>query len=161
ASEILTSAGRIFPATASKVVLEAKLIDGSIIAGETKISKSTTRIDRIRVKPRRPRPLPETLAAIEEADLITLGPGSLFTSVVPNLLVAGIPDAIRQSRAIKAYFCNLMWQPGETMNFSASDHVVAIHKHAGGKLLDAVFVNTAPISAPLRHLYALQKVRPV
>ena len=103
----------------------------------------------------------DTLAAIAQADLITLGPGSLFTSVIPNLLVEGISAAIRRSPALKAYFVNLMWQPGETVNFSASDHIRAIHKHAGGKLIDCAIVNMAPIQMAARKRYERQQALPV
>ena len=108
------------------------------------------------------RPLREALEAIRAADLITLGPGSLYTSVVPNLLVSGIPAAIRESRALKAYFVNLMSQPGETTSFTASDHVRAIGDHAGGgKLLDYAVVSTSRISPALRLRYAEQNAAPV
>ncbi len=160
-SEVLASCGRIYPSTASNVSLQAWLDDGSIVTGETKISASKIPIRRIALKPRRCLPLPETLRAIKEADLICLGPGSLFTSVIPNLLVQGIPQAIRRSRARKCYFVNLMWQPGETMEFKASDHVNAITKHAGGALIDTVVVNTRPITGSLRRRYAAGKVFPV
>jgi len=160
-SEVLAISGRIFPSTASNVVLQAKLEDGTIITGETCISKSKSRIHSILLKPQKPLPLSETIRAIEEADLITLGPGSLFTSVVPNLLVQGISEAIARSIAMKAYFCNLMWQPGETMHFRASDHVMEINKHAGAPIVDCVIVNTKPVGAPLRKLYAREQARPV
>jgi uncharacterized cofD-like protein len=101
------------------------------------------------------------LEAIEHADLITLGPGSLYTSVIPNVLVEGMAGAIRKSGAIKAYFVNLMWQPGETMEFTASDHVRALHKHAGGKLVDYVVLNNQPVKASLRRRYARQEAKPV
>jgi len=159
--EILAGAGRIYPSTAENVALAARLEDGTVVSGETRISKSRSRIQSVVLRPRKPRPLPETLEAIAEADVITLGPGSLFTSVLPNLLVDGIAEAIRASRAIKAYFCNLMWQPGETIQFKASDHVAAIHKHARGQLLDAIIVNTQPIGEALRERYASQKALPV
>jgi len=160
-SEVLASLGRIYPATNANVVLEAELEDGSILRGETKIGKSRSSIRQVRLKPRLSKPLPETLAAIEAADLITLGPGSLFTSVIPNLLVKGIPTAIQRSRALKAYFVNLMWQPGETIGFRASDHVEAIHRHAGRHLIDVAVVNTRSISARQRRKYAAQNVRSV
>lgn len=160
-SEILRIEGRIYPATAANIVLEAVLEDGSSVVGESKISKSRGRIDTIHLRPRKCKPLPETLAAIEEADLITLGPGSLFTSVIPNLLVEGIPDAIRRSPAVKAYFVNLMWQPGETMSFTASDHVCAINKHAEGNVLDYVVLNTRPIRRSLKRRYASMEAKPV
>jgi uncharacterized cofD-like protein len=160
-SEVLASLGRIYPSTNTNVVLEAELEDGSVIKGETKISKSRSRIRRIQLQPRHCRPLPETLAAIEDADLITFGPGSLFTSLIPNLLVDGIVGAIQRSRALTAYFVNLMWQPGETIGFRASDHVEAIHLHAGTQLIDVAVVNTRAITARQRRRYAAQKVRPV
>lgn len=160
-SKALKIAGSIYPSTAANVQLEAELADGRIVRGETRISKSRRRIERIRLIPARVKPLPETLRAIAEADLITLGPGSLFTSVIPNLLVSGIPKAIRESRAVKAYFVNLMWQPGETIDFKASDHVRAIRKHARAKLIDYAVVNTSSIGAAALKRYALQNVKPV
>jgi uncharacterized cofD-like protein len=160
-SEVLASLGRIYPSTGSNVMLEAELENGRIIAGETRISKSRSRIKRIRMRPRVCKPLPETLEAIEQADLITLGPGSLFTSVIPNVLVRGIPEAIRRSQALRAYFVNLMWQPGETIGFLASDHVGAINRHAGFKLFDVVVVNTRSISPRQRRKYAAQEVQSV
>jgi len=116
---------------------------------------------QIRLQPCRVRPLKETLAAIESADLITIGPGSLFTSIIPNLLVSGIPQAIRKSRAHKAYFVNLMTQPGETTNFTAPDHVIAMDAHAGGKLLDSVVVSTSRISPAVKRRYAEQNATPI
>ena len=106
-------------------------------------------------------PLPETLEAIAKADLITLGPGSLYTSVIPNLLVTGIPSAIRKSSALKAYFVNLMWQPGETINFAASHHLQALHNHAGSSIVDCVVLNTAKIPTELKKKYARAHVMPV
>jgi uncharacterized cofD-like protein len=129
--------------------------------GETAISRSRQRIRSVRLKPRKVRPLSDTLTAIAEADVITLGPGSLFTSVIPNLLVDGISSAICRSPAVKTYFVNLMWQPGETTGFRASDHVRAIHQHAGGKLLDYVVVNMRPITPALKKRYARESALPV
>ncbi len=160
-SEVLKIAGRIYPSTEKNVALEAVLENGAIVRGETRISRSRLPIETIRLQPRRCRPHPATLAAIAAADLITLGPGSLFTSVIPNLLVEGIPQAIRNSRAVKAYFVNLMWQPGETTNFTASDHIRAIQKHARGNLLDFAIINTRPIRPALRRRYAHQDALPV
>lgn len=160
-SEILASSGRIFPSTASNVVLQAKLANGETVTGETNISRSTSRIRTISLNPKKPLPLPETLRAIAEADLITFGPGSLFTSVIPNLLVDGIPDAIENSIAVKAYYCNLMWQPGETTHFRASDHVAAIHKHARHRVLDYIIVNSRAVSAPQAQRYASNLAQPV
>lgn len=160
-SEILAIRGHIFPATSSNVTLEAVLHDGSVVRGETKISKSKAQIATVRLRPAECDPLPETLKAIREADLITLGPGSLYTSVIPNLLVSGVADAIWASDASKVYFVNLMWQPGETMHLTASAHVDALHAHAGCSVVDTVVLNTAPIPETLQRRYARARVRPV
>lgn len=160
-SEILAIRGHIFPATADNVTLEAVLNDGTVVRGESKISKSRRPIRRIRLHPANCTPLPDTLAALAEADLITLGPGSLYTSVVPNILVKGMAEAIEKSPAMKVYFVNLMWQPGETINFTASQHVKVIQAHAKRKLIDCVVLNSAPIAPALRRKYARAKVEPV
>jgi uncharacterized cofD-like protein len=160
-SEVLKIAGRIYPSTTSNVAIEATLANGVRVVGETRISRSRQRIQRIRLIPRQVRPLEAALSAIAEADAITLGPGSLFTSVIPNLLVAGIPAAIRRSAAIKAYFVNLMWQPGETTDFRASDHIRAVHRHAGGKFLDYAVVNMRPIPSAVKKRYAREAALPV
>ncbi|HZU28089.1 MAG TPA: uridine diphosphate-N-acetylglucosamine-binding protein YvcK [Bryobacteraceae bacterium] len=160
-SEILAIRGCIFPATAQNVTLTAELVNGAVVRGETRISRSRYRIRRIHLNPEQCTPLPETLEAIEAADLITFGPGSLFTSIVPNVLVQGIPDAVRRSRALKACFINIMWQPGETIDFRASDHIAAIAEHGGDHLIDAAVLNTRPISEPMLQRYAEQRARPV
>jgi len=160
-SEVLKIAGRIYPSTTANVALEATVDGGGTVAGETRISRSRGKIRAVRLRPRKARPLAAALSAIAEADVITMGPGSLFTSVIPNLLVEGIPAAIRRSRAVKAYFVNLMWQPGETMEFRASDHIRAIHQHAGGKLLDYAVVNIRPITPAMKKRYARQSALPV
>jgi uncharacterized cofD-like protein len=160
-SEILAIRGRIFPSTSTNVVLEATLSDGAVVRGESKISKSRRAIDIVRVIPADCRPLPDTIEAIRRADLITLGPGSLYTSVIPNLLVKGIADAIQRSPALKVYFVNLMWQPGETIDFSASRHVEAINRHARRKVTDCVVLNTTPVPPVLKRKYAKQNVMPV
>jgi len=160
-AEVLATRGRIFPSTSSNVALEAVLEDGSTVRGETLISRSRRRIRRIRLHPRRCRPLPETLEAIEKSDLICLGPGSLYTSVIPNLLVEGVARSIRRSRARKACFVNLMWQPGETVGYTASQHVEAIFNHAGEGLVDYVVVNCQPVPARRRKRYAEQDAFPV
>lgn len=160
-SDILAIRGRIFPSTSANVTLEAMLADETVVRGETKISKSRKPIECIRLRPQDCEPLPETLEAIRNADLITLGPGSLYTSVIPNILVNGISEAIENSPALKLYVVNLMWQPGETINFAASQHVKAIHAHARRKLTDCVVVNTAPIPPSMKRKYAKAHVKPV
>jgi uncharacterized cofD-like protein len=160
-SEVLNIAGRIYPSTTSDVSLEATLANGVTVIGETRISRSRHRIKSIRLRPRTVRPLAAALTAIAEADVITLGPGSLFTSVIPNLLVAGIPEAIRNSPAVKCYFVNLMSQPGETTEFRASDHVRAIHSHARGKVIDYAVVNIRSIASAVKKRYAREAALPV
>jgi uncharacterized cofD-like protein len=159
-AEVLNIAGCIFPSTAANVSLEAVLDDGRVVNGETRISRSRRRIRTVRLVPSRVMPIRETLDAIARADLITMGPGSLFTSVIPNLLVTGIPKAIRQSPALKACFVNLMSQPGETINFSASDHVAAIRAHAG-EILDYAIVSNSRIPPALRRTYGAKNAAPV
>ena len=160
-SEILNMEGRIFPATGANVRLEAELENGRVVRGESRISRSRTPIKWIRMMPAGARPLRETLDAIERADLITLGPGSLFTSVIPNLLVKGIPAALRKSKAVKAYFLNLMSQPGETTGFLASHHIAALDRHARGGFLDVAVASNSVIPPRLQRLYAANKAEPV
>ena len=160
-SEVLKIAGHIYPSTSANVALEAKLANGEKVVGETRISASRRRIRSIRLRPRKAPPVAAALTAIAEADVITFGPGSLFTSVIPNLLVDGIPDAVRDSKAVKAYFVNLMSQPGETTDFSASDHVRAIYRHARRGLLDYAVVNVRSITHRLKKRYAREAALPV
>jgi uncharacterized cofD-like protein len=163
-SEVLAVRGRIYPSTAANVRLEATLVDGKTVSGETRISRSIRPIERVELRPRRARPLEETLAAIAQADLITLGPGSLYTSVIPHLLVEGIPQAIAASPAVKAYFTNLMTQPGETTGMGASDHMAALFRHAGRRgrgLMDVCVVNTGLILQKALERYRAREARPV
>lgn len=160
-SEVLAIAGRIYPSTNARVALRATLADGSLVEGESRISRSTQPIQRIELQPANCRPLSEAVAAIQNADLITLGPGSLYTSVIPNLLVKSIASAIAGSAATKAYIVNLMSQPGETTGMNATDHLVAIETHAKRRLIDCAVINTSPIAAPARRRYAEHKASPV
>src|SRR5579883_449913 len=163
-SEVLAVAGRIYPCTAENIVLEATLTNGRKVAGETRISRSKTAIGRIDVRPRLPQPLPETLAAIAQADLITLGPGSLFTSVIPHFLVDGIPEALASSAALKVCFMNLMTQPGETAGLSASEHLCALLRHCGSLKrlpVDLCIVNSRPFSRQALRKYEAQGAFPV
>jgi uncharacterized cofD-like protein len=160
-SEVLAIRGRIFPATSQLVTLKAELASGRVVRGETRISRSRERIRRVHLEPPHVRPLAGALEAIRQADLILLGPGSLYTSVIPNLLVAGVADAIRHSRATRVYIANIMTQPGETDGYSVSDHVRAIYEHAGGRIFDWVIVNNQPISPTLLRRYRAQGAAPV
>jgi uncharacterized cofD-like protein len=160
-SQVLAIRGRIFPSTAQNVTLEAELEDGSVVAGETNISRSRKPIDRVRLVPRRARPVPEALVALREADLILIGPGSLYTSIIPNLLVEQIVDVIVNSRATRIYVANLMTQPGETQHYSVADHVRAIYRHTRPGLFDYAVVNTKPVTPRLLRRYRQQGAEPV
>ncbi|HLG13848.1 MAG TPA: uridine diphosphate-N-acetylglucosamine-binding protein YvcK [Blastocatellia bacterium] len=152
-SEVLAIKGRIFPSTTEDVALVAQLEDGRIIQGETRIVESRSRIKRLWLSREHCKPLPETLEAIKHADIITVGPGSIFTSILPNLLVDGIVEAIRDSDAVRFLVCNLMTQPGESEDFSVEDHLQALFDYRPDLELDYVLVNTAPVSAALRDRY--------
>ncbi len=160
-SEVLAIRGEIFPATLADVHLKAMRTDGKAIRGERSISKTRVPIEHLQIVPGRCKPLPETLAAIQQADLITLGPGSLYTSLIPNLLVQGIAQAIARSRAAKVYICNLMTQPGESRGYSAADHIRALHEHAGRRVFDHIVLNTRPMSRALLKRYAAERAAPV
>jgi len=160
-SEVLAVRGDIFPSTLSDVRLKARLSDGRTIYGESRINRTQTPIERLDIVPARCRPLPETLAAIKQADLITVGPGSLYTSLIPNLLVRGIPEQIARSKALKVYVSNLMTQPGETLRYTAADHLRALDQHAGRKLFDLIVLNGQELSSALRRRYAKQRASPV
>ncbi|HYL97601.1 MAG TPA: gluconeogenesis factor YvcK family protein [Blastocatellia bacterium] len=152
-SEVLAIKGRIFPATMKDASLVAELEDGRIINGETRIVRARSRIKKLWLSDPDCSPLPETLEAIANADIITVGPGSLYTSIVPNLLVSGIVEAIKSSRAVKFCIANIMTQPGETDGFSVEDHLRVIGEYSPGLVFDYVVVNNAPISPLLKDKY--------
>jgi uncharacterized cofD-like protein len=153
-SEILATRGHIYPATTANVDLEALMEDGSRVRGETKITASKGRIHELFLVPPDVEPLPQTLAAIARADLITVGPGSLFTSLIPNLLVRGIAQAIAASPAIKVYICNLMTQANESIGRTAADHIQALNGHAQTRIFDYALLNHMPIPDILKAKYA-------
>lgn len=154
ASEILATRGHILPATSSNIQLEAMMNDGSLVCGETNITASEKRIVEIRLVPANAEPLSQTLNAIAAADVITVGPGSLFTSLIPNVLVQGIPEAIAESRATKVFICNLMTEANESLNMTASQHIEAIFAHARHRIFDFALVNSAPVSPEMMAKYA-------
>jgi len=159
--QVLAIRGRILPATLENVVLRARLKDGRVIRGQSLIARSRTPIDRLMTSPPRPGPAPGVLAALRAADLIVLGPGSLFTSVLPNLLVRGVARAIARSRAARVLVGNLMTQPGETGGFSAQDHLAAVERCAGAGLVDYYLAHGRPIRPALRRRYAREGAEPV
>lgn len=145
-SEILASKGHIYPATDADVRIAAKLKDGSVVRGESKIGKIGPQIERLFLEPADCHPLPETLEAIGKADVLTVGPGSLFTSLLPPLLVTGVADAIAASNATKIFICNLMTQPGETDGLTSRKHLDIIREYVPQITFDYVVVNNRPIS---------------
>ena len=153
-SEILASKGHIYPATVTDVRLAAELFDGRIVRGETNVSKVGNLIKRLYLEPENCQPLPETMAAIYEADIITIGPGSLFTSLLPPILVEGVAEAIAESAAVKVFICNLMTQPGETDGYSAHRHLKIVREYAPEIDFDYVLVNNRPISKIQAERYA-------
>jgi uncharacterized cofD-like protein len=155
-SEILVTRGHIHPATTSNIELEALMEDGTRVRGETKITASKVRIHELFLVPPDVDPLPQTLDAIARADIISIGPGSLFTSLIPNLLVHGIADAIVDSPATKVYICNLMTQANESLGLTAADHIRALNRHAGQQIFDYALINRTPVSDELKTKYALE-----
>jgi uncharacterized cofD-like protein len=155
-SRVFAVRGSVLPAAHEAVVLKAIMHDGTIVTGESKIPKAGGRIKRVFLDPPDVQPLPEAMDALHKADAIVLGPGSLYTSIIPNLLVCGIAEAIQRSHAVKVYICNVMTQPGETDGYTVFDHVRAIEEHVGYALFDHIIVNHSDIPRKVRSLYAEQ-----
>jgi uncharacterized cofD-like protein len=153
-SEILLTRGHIYPATTSNIELEALMEDGTRVRGETNITASKGRIRELFLVPPNVEPMPQTLQAIATADMITIGPGSLFTSLIPNMLVRGIAKAIVDSPATKVYICNLMTQANESLDLTAADHIRALNRHAQKQIFDYALINRTPVSEELKAKYA-------
>jgi uncharacterized cofD-like protein len=160
-SKVLAIKGRIFPSTVSNVSLVATMEDGAKVHGETRITASRKTIKKLTLLPRTVRPLPKALEAIQQADLILLGPGSLYTSILPNLLIPEIANAIAKSKAPRVYIANLMTQPGETSGYALADHLRAIQRHAPHRVIDWVVANRQPVSPEVAKRYRAQGAEPV
>ncbi|MEM1503020.1 YvcK family protein [Domibacillus sp. 8LH] len=160
-SRVLNVRGKVLPAANQSVVLHAEMEDGTVVSGESKIPYSGKKIRRVFLTPEHIEPLPETIRSIREADMIILGPGSLYTSILPNLLVPGIGEEVCASKAKKVYICNLMTQAGETLDFTASDHVQAIYDHLNCSAMDTILVNKEPVPADIQELYKEEMAKPV
>ncbi|MBU3213631.1 YvcK family protein [Clostridium estertheticum] len=156
-SSVLAVTGRVIPVTLDNMTLKAKLKNGNIIDGESNIPKGVidnkSPIDEVFIEPTDARALKEALVAINEADAVILGPGSLYTSIIPNLLVKEIRNALYKTKSIRIYVSNIMTQPGESDNYTVNDHIKAINRHAKGKVVDYVLVNTGKISSELELRY--------
>ena len=161
-SQVLAVTGRVLPVTTADVRLEAEFHDGSRVLGESKIfyakKINNSRIRKVRLVPERPAALPESVQAIRDADIVVIGPGSLYTSIIPNFLVSGISDAVRQSRACKIYALNIMTQDGETDGYDADDHVRAILEHAGPGVIDVCIANSTQVPPEIMEPYAKEGV---
>ena len=160
-SRVLAVSGRVLPAVREAVILRAFFADGSFVEGESQIPLVNKKIERVEVHPNDLDPLPESLEAIESADAIVIGPGSLYTSILPNLLVKNLTEAIQKSSAKKIYVCNVMTQQGETDDYTASDHVKAIYDHIGVELFDYILVNSAQIPPAVVEQYREKQAAPV
>jgi uncharacterized cofD-like protein len=163
-SQILATRGRIYPATNVDVTLAALMDDGSIVRGETNITASRQHIVELMLDPADADPVSGTLEAIANSDLITLGPGSLYTSLICNLLVRSIPEALAATKATRVYICNLMTQANESLGLTASQHISKIMQHSNGvklPLFDYALINTAPISPVLLEKYAREGQTPI
>ena len=155
-SKVLALRGQVIPSTLNKVVLVAEHKDGSTTVGETKIPEARRSINKVYLNPAQSPATPDAIKAIKEAQVIVLGPGSLYTSIIPNLLIREITDAVASSQALKVYVCNAMTQPGETDGFSASEHVRTLLAHAHPRILDYCVVNTGEVPQPVLKRYAEQ-----
>ena len=164
-SQVLAITGRVLPVTTADVQLEAEFENGASVIGESKMfyckKKEDCRITKVRLIPEHPRALPEAVEAIREADMIVLGPGSLYTSIIPNLLVDGIVEAILQSDALKVYVANVMTQEGETEGYTASDHIAAIFQHSAPGLFDLCLTNSSPVPPDVAARYAQEGAEPL
>lgn len=144
-SKVLAVKGRVIPASKEHVRLDAVMTDGTVVEGESQIPEAHKKIRRVQLFPKKVQAVPAAIEAIESADAIILGPGSLYTSIMPNLLVDGVAHALKKSKAIKIYICNVLTQPGETDNYTAAQHAKAILDHTGHGAIDYVLVNSTPI----------------
>ena len=160
-SKVLAVKGRVLPASKEFVRLDAIMEDGSVVCGQSKIPEAHKKIHRVKLFPEHVEAVQSSLDALRDAEAIVLGPGSLYTSIMPNLLVEGIGDALCRSRAVKIYICNVMTQPGETDGYTASMHVKAILDHAGRNAVDYVIVNSTPVPEDLKKKYAEAGAYPV
>ncbi|WP_078555719.1 gluconeogenesis factor YvcK family protein [Bacillus alkalicellulosilyticus] len=160
-SKVLNVRGKVLPAANQSIILHAQMCDGSIVTGESKIPLEGKRIKRVFLTPQNISPLGASIEAIREADCIVIGPGSLYTSILPNLLVPGIAEEVKRSKASKVYICNVMTQQGETDEYFASDHVQALIDHCGPGLVDYIIVNQQLIPKEICQSYSEEGAIPV
>lgn len=160
-SKVFKVHGKVIPASNKKVTLHAELTDGTVISGESKIPSGKAPIKRVYLEPQNVKPLPAAIHAIERADYILIGPGSLYTSIIPNLLVKGIGDALLRTKGEKIYISNLMTQKGETIHYTASQHVEAIHAHIGQPFIETIVINDSELPSAIKENYKEENAEPV
>lgn len=160
-SRVLKVKGNIYPIANQNVVLHAEMTDGEIVTGESNIPLANKQIKRVFVSPLPVKPLPDAIEAIKQADLIVISPGSLYTSVMPNLIVPEIENALRDAPGKVVYVCNVMTQYGETTGYTAGDHIQAIHDHIGADIVSKIVVNNSQIEQDIRENYAEEHAEPV
>lgn len=160
-SRVFNVQGKIYPISNERISLYAKMEDGTFVYGESNIPQAKKKIERLYLGPAFIQPLPEAIQAIKDADLIVISPGSLYTSILPNLIISNIGQAIKQSNGEVVYVCNVMTQEGETTGYTASDHVRAINDHIGQGSVDSIIVHNQPISDSVRKNYAQENAHPV
>jgi uncharacterized cofD-like protein len=161
ASRVIGARGVVLPATSELVTLVAEFADGRVMSGETAIAAARGTIERLSLLPDRPQCAPQVIDALQNAEVIVVGPGSLFTSILPPLLVPAVSDAIHLSKGIRILVANLMTEPGETDDFTVLDHLLTIERHAGRQLFDYVIYNTLPVPDPLARAYAERGALPL
>ncbi|MDY0405125.1 YvcK family protein [Virgibacillus sp. 179-BFC.A HS] len=160
-SRVLNVKGSVYPISNENLHLHAEMYDGSIVSGESQIPLANNAIKRIFLSPEVIHPFPGALKAIEHADLVVISPGSLYTSIMPNLIIPGVGEAIQQTKAQVVYVCNVMTQAGETTGYTASRHVKAIYDHIGTGAVDTIIVQNEPISKEILKVYAEENAEPV
>ncbi|SIS43309.1 gluconeogenesis factor YvcK family protein [Salimicrobium flavidum] len=160
-SQVLNVKGNIYPLSKYSMYLHAEMEDGTVVSGESRIPEVNKRIKRVFLSPMPAQPLPEAVEAIRESELIVISPGSLYTSILPNLIIPEVREALRDTEATVTYVCNVMTQEGETSHYSAADHLQAIYDHIGDDVIDSIIVHNQPIRSETRQLYAKENAEPV
>jgi len=160
-SRVLNVKGDVYPISNENLTLHASMDDGTIVSGESNIPLANKKIERVFLSPEHIKPMPHAVEAIKKADLIVISPGSLYTSIMPNLIIPGIDLALKQTQGKVVYVCNIMTQLGETTGYSAADHVQAIYDHIGTGTLDSIIVHSEPIEKPMLREYEKEGADPV
>ncbi|SFA89134.1 conserved hypothetical protein, cofD-related [Lentibacillus halodurans] len=160
-SRVLNVKGEIYPISNDSMSLHAKMADGTVVSGESNIPLANKKIERVYLSPQPVQPLPDAVNAIEKADLVVVAPGSLYTSILPNMIIPQIDVALSKTNANVVYVCNVMTQAGETTRYTAADHVQAIRSHIGEDCIDSIVVHNEPISKHVREVYAEENAAPV